>query len=1270
MRNVLKFELILVQVIDETTQLKKMFEFVFLILCVLSEICLCNHNEYPIDVRECDDLYAKSKDIFFEEGDEIFLNKFDRYQPIQTLNSMQLIRANRSSNWVSNYLEPYPVEHNNFYDHNYPRLTIITYKREAIEYHANWEFNNSFIVNREFNDRFLAHAVYFSRSFQPLEDLLSQKQYILRKDEPYRPYTYGLHGDRGYLKPGQINFRYPSKNGVVIKHTQAWFRLKIIKPIIGYDLRFIEKQFMVTIFPSYTDWRIVYYDEKYIVIQQKYKNDVYFVNFLIKQDNDRMVIETFLWTTCKINEKLKLEVVSNSTADRMVDKYFDECKKNLTSEIIELRSRPKSCPITTCPEYTCPPRRRGGCDIETEYTTKQTVTQRHVNQHVFRGVPGTKTRIQPYVPKHFRKLSTTIRPVTKPIEVQDQELPENKFKNQTFLLESAIHGISFHKTANVLIFDEVWIHVIKFEFPLKSFSPRVSDNKKYCDDFVKKMNIQSNETNKLKESFRIVCKNFETNLIEFSNNIKQTAQTSLNDFKDRQLTRSKRFIVESLVIVGIASAVVTVGGALGKLFYDVQNTKHDVQVLNNKFIEMERKIEALKINNQMIAENLIGFSKKVDAISKSFDKKLEILKLFMLNQTEQINELFNKTIDYIDQSSILHAIISTFNSYRLTQNMYLENQLNLLLDSIQNYENIFETLRNNRLPHSLISVQMLTTILSTIKEELKGSFDIALDEIDYHLFYSLPLVSFVIRKQTNEIFVTIKIPLKRANNHVLFDAIRPQFSGFPCLNKTCSKHTSLDLTNNLVSIYSSNNVWLTDSFTGELTYETTPGSLSCQITSNLDICMVFRTGRLTYPSECNRAIIDWNIEKIVDWCEFKLRSKDHYKPIPISYNKYIVHSSLIPKYNEICDNNKKEMIVNSWAEIIEAKVNCKLNFETINFSIQGPLGKPLTSNQTLNITTFHSELLELIQSDSNDTNFEFSELPLPSPDNKFITKFNISENPINTEWDSNQITAFSQYIYKMNLNISEEMTKLDEAFKTKFNLDGYYQIINSIGTIMQILATIIVIFGLISYSRLFGIYRAGIVLMTAHKTEAFSFVNPLENVKFISFSMIIDISMICFMVIIIITIIKLAWFRKNLISNHYGRGKPRSFEEDDCGHTLVLNIYFSRDKFCNLINEGIYIRLPIIGIRKGPIKDVRLMNAFTQWFVTKSEGKLILKTAEPIHIYSVDNNDSRLEDAWQVIRLPIEDIKWYYLPKPCAFNEEHNYGIAFLSISKDVSSQF
>ena len=112
-----------------------MFEFVFLILCVLIEICLGNHNEYPIDVRECDDLYAKSKDIFFEEGDEIFLNKFDRYKPIEMLDSIQLMKANRSSNWVSNYFEPYQVEHDNFYDHIYPKFCIQTYNRDAIEMH-------------------------------------------------------------------------------------------------------------------------------------------------------------------------------------------------------------------------------------------------------------------------------------------------------------------------------------------------------------------------------------------------------------------------------------------------------------------------------------------------------------------------------------------------------------------------------------------------------------------------------------------------------------------------------------------------------------------------------------------------------------------------------------------------------------------------------------------------------------------------------------------------------------------------------------------------------------------------------------------------------------------------------------------------------------------------------------------------------------------------------------------------------------------------------
>ena len=106
-----------------------MIEYLFLCLCVLSKFRSCN----AIDI-DCNDLSEQSEDIFFENGDEIFLNKFDRAMPIEILNSMQLMKANRSSYWVSTYFEPYPVNHQNYYEHNYSEFIIRTYNREAMEH--------------------------------------------------------------------------------------------------------------------------------------------------------------------------------------------------------------------------------------------------------------------------------------------------------------------------------------------------------------------------------------------------------------------------------------------------------------------------------------------------------------------------------------------------------------------------------------------------------------------------------------------------------------------------------------------------------------------------------------------------------------------------------------------------------------------------------------------------------------------------------------------------------------------------------------------------------------------------------------------------------------------------------------------------------------------------------------------------------------------------------------------------------------------------------
>ena len=747
--------------------------------------------------RVCEIDFAVWRESLFDDYPMIFDILRSVKHP-ETLSVNQIERWKRANKkwtsqiWVSDVSESYQLNQHKFIDYeNYlskiDKDMVLSMDFEGFsEINRLIRFNFTYNIQREYNDRFVTNTLLYENPIKVSEPI------IIFKNQSYHPLNRGYFGNwnvKGIYSSEDsiLEYKYPDKNGVILKSNDL--SLVFIKPVIAMDMRFVENQFLVLIYPSKLNYRITYFDREYIAFYYQYESS-YLIEFLVKPNKDKMIVyKSFRDSNnvndlCGIDEEFGLKYLSFDEFQPLIENYYKELERNMTKAVVIVTTKQDTCVKTECPKSECP-------NIFGEITTMQSVTQRSLLQKFSaKRKKGSKSDLVISLPtntsKEIKRISTD-----KPIDNSafEQNSEDNVLNNKTLLFQRSVHGVSFNKLANVMLFDDVWIHVIKLDFPLQNFIPKMIDNKKYCNSFVEKFNPSfDNRTLSLRDSFKIVCETFETNLLSFSKNIKETAVNSLLDFKDRQLTRSKRFIIESLIVVGIGTAVVSVGAAIGKLFYDVQNTKHDIRELNKNILILEKQAEALRINNKMLAQNFIGFSKRVDSLAKGFDKKLELLKMHILNQTTQLEVTLNKTLNYVEQTSWIHTIISTFNSYRLTQNMYLENQLNILLDSIQNYENIFQTLRDNRLPHSLVDIKMLKNILAPIQNEIKGKFEIGIDEIDYHLFYTLPLTSFIIRKNTNEIFITIKVPLKRKNTNVLYDALQPKFSPFPCLNRTCSKH--------------------------------------------------------------------------------------------------------------------------------------------------------------------------------------------------------------------------------------------------------------------------------------------------------------------------------------------------------------------------------------------------------------------------------------------------------------------------------------------------
>ena len=204
---------------------------------------------------------------------------------------------------------------------------------------------------------------------------------------------------------------------------------------------------------------------------------------------------------------------------------------------------------------------------------------------------------------------------------------------------------------------------------------------------------------------------------------------------------------------------------------------------------------------------------------------------------------------------------------------------------------------------------------------------------------------------------------------------------------------------------------------------------------------------------------------------------------------------------------------------------------------------------------------------------------------------------------------------------------------------------------------------MLSYSRILG-HAACLQVITPIKTNAFSLsLDYLENLNSIDWQSITDVAILTFLVIMFIIIIKITWFRRHIITTHYGRCNGKLI--DNTGWTIILNIVYCRVNLCNVINEHIYLRIPVTSRKLTSSTSIGLVNCCLSWYVKDVRGKKVLRTNEDIHLFSIDESGNRNTDDWEAVRIAIDNIQWKYDPIPTALGVINNYGLLMVSLAKD-----
>src|SRR6266700_4628240 len=676
-----------------------------------------------------------------------------------------------------------------------------------------------------------------------------------------------------------------------------------------------------------------------------------------------------------------------------------------------------------------------------------------------------------------RKDSNWMRIEKKQIHVTPTPNRTIPFDNEEFLVTASSHGLYFLEIGTAFIFTEQFDHFFSFELP----KPAKFD-KTFLLDTCDKLCLEQPCYAHVEETKIIAYKNVTYEcfvlLHYYDKSISEFQEIMDNAYEEfNAKVRDKRF-VGGLVAGAVAGAVTgaVVGGIAGYFA-----AKHVVSEVKGKLEELQGSISTLAQATKVNSELLLGLTKEVFEMEKEMNNKIKLITDNTRLQIEYLEKSVrenSRTLEAYMRLSEARAAIRQVNGAYLVS---LQNVMTIELERLRQWENIFAVLTTGRLHRDLIGFNKLKGILNELKRNLQGRFDFAIPDEDFSLYYSLPLLSHIImdNKDNSTLFVHMRIPLRYANRLSKFDLITPHAYPFPCFNKECFVKPPLP-DGNLQMFDLKQTSYLYLKHTKEIVHEINLDYLTCLYSLNRRLCYTFFPTLLQSPSACTNAIYAWNEEEVVKWCDFRSVSREQYKVIPVQYNQFMIHKDVVDKLHQDCGSDRLKTInIENWAVTLEIPEFCNVFVPATNQLLYGPFSKVLRKSTFQGQVSYHSKLIKKIY--EKYRNITVETMPVPEG---FIERNEENANAsaaayreMNKTLSAGQVSRLAQFLAyaqaRLNRSIKELETKVN-FFRYSSTFWGYFSLV---GDSVQMLTTLIVIFGILSYTRIFGIFTPAIVII-------------------------------------------------------------------------------------------------------------------------------------------------------------------------------------------------
>ena len=864
---------------------------------------------------------------------------------------------------------------------------------------------------------------------------------------------------------------------------------------------------------------------------------------------------------------------------------------------------------------------------------------------------------------------------------------KNVYEEFNYLLPAAAHGLHFKDTGEAYIFFDNFDHFVKIDIPEKHTFEKFHVSN-CAANYVYYLHMYANESRPHLEYENtpqyLFCSQQAVYYNKQIEDFQLIIESSYEAFEEK--IRGKRSILGVIGAVlaipvvagGIAGGVAgAFTGAAAGYIAGRQAAKAVVAKVEEKLKNLENRVTVNENKIQVMSDSLLGFSKTIIQLEKDTNNKMSVLTT-KVNQQIQNVEIHlakiakeqleqNNRINFVEYSRKLEARLSTHYGAQLNS---LQNEMYLELDKYRVLEDTFNNLATGQLSRNLIGFNKMREILNTIKLQLHTIYELGIPIESLAVYYSLPIYSYVITKEDDKykMYVYMRIPLKGLRGTNRYRVVTPSTSAFPCYDDKCLLQFSRQ-NGSLQKFELEQTSYLISPITNNLIYETNMDNFECQHSLNGRLCFTFYPTLLQEPSPCTRSIHKWNENGIIRWCPIRPAAIEEYKVKSLKRNVYVLHKDLIDHYELTCySETATQHVVSGWVESVEIPTNCEIYIPNTHQRLFGPYSKDYASIESLDIFTARSTLLKAIAEKYYNVSLlmKAGDLPTPSYLTNF-TVFNNTENEaIREEMDfilnNKQLTEVTKEIIEIQNKLRKGMEETADSIHTINYTSSFWGYFSLTGDCIQMLTTIIVIFGILSYTNLFGLLGASVIIMEAQPVNGFQIIPDIHLLPEISVDVMNDtiatqffmnVAFVFIFTTFLLLFIYYGTFRKIIFSYHYGRGLANEWSREGLADsptpaTLNLNLSFGANYFRYMKRETIYIRIRIDHLFTGNTKAIEVKNPKSYWYTVKRLGTTGLALSEEIHLIGIDQNGKRTEEDHYSVFIPISEITWSSRPTPIA----------------------